>query len=111
MDLHEQRQVISLNQQIKNFEEVTLPELEKQLGCRSRELLPNYLFVVGAGGNDYSFNYFLRKPENNVSLQAFTDNLTNSLSQQLKVHSFSLLLFIIRKILHSIVSLSFFIQY
>ncbi|XVE60831.1 hypothetical protein DITRI_Ditri05aG0158200 [Diplodiscus trichospermus] len=82
------RQVTSLNQQIRNFEEVTMGEVEKELGCgrrRSRELLGNnYLFVVGAGGNDYSFNYFLREPDNNVGLQAFTANLTNSLSHQLK---------------------------
>ncbi|KAK6276838.1 hypothetical protein POUND7_017161 [Theobroma cacao] len=78
------RQVITLNQQIRNFEEVTLPELEKQVCCGSRELLPNYLFVVGAGGNDYSFNYFVRKSHDIVSLEAFTANLTDSLSQQLK---------------------------
>ncbi|XVF63244.1 hypothetical protein PTKIN_Ptkin09bG0072000 [Pterospermum kingtungense] len=78
------RQVISLNQQIRNFEEVTLPELENQLGRKSREILANYLFVVGAGGNDYSFNYFLRRPDQHVSLHAFTANLTHSLSQQLK---------------------------
>ncbi|XVF29940.1 hypothetical protein REPUB_Repub16aG0014200 [Reevesia pubescens] len=78
------RQVISLNQQIRNFEDVTLAEVEKELGSQSKEILGNYLFVVGAGGNDYSFNYFLRKPHNNVSLQVFTAILTNSLSQQLQ---------------------------
>ncbi|XAR62642.1 Triacylglycerol lipase [Bertholletia excelsa] len=75
-------QVISLNQQIRNFEQVTLPELEAEVGCKSRESLPNYLFAVGSGGNDYSFNYFLRG--SNVSLQAFTANLTATLSAQLK---------------------------
>ncbi|KAF5467644.1 hypothetical protein F2P56_011876, partial [Juglans regia] len=77
-------QVINLNQQIRNFEKVTLPELEAQVGCTSGVVLPNYLFIVGTGGNDYSFNYFLRKSKSNVSLQAFTANLTASLSQQLK---------------------------
>ncbi|KAL4651630.1 hypothetical protein ACB092_01G174200 [Castanea dentata] len=76
--------VISLNQQIRNFEKVTLPELEAQLGHRSRVVLPNYLFVVGTGGNDYTFNYFLMKSSINVSLEAFTANLTSSLSQQIK---------------------------
>ncbi|XP_030952076.1 GDSL esterase/lipase At1g29670-like [Quercus lobata] len=76
--------VINLNQQIRNFEKVTLPELEAQLGHRSRVVLPNYLFVVGTGGNDYSFNYFLMKSSINVSLEAFTANLTSSLSQQIK---------------------------
>ncbi|CAL5387578.1 unnamed protein product [Camellia sinensis] len=80
-------QVISLNQQIKNFEGVTLPDLERQLGCKSSELLPSYLIVVGTGGNDYTFNYFMRKSSinnNNVSLEAFTVNLITTLSAQLK---------------------------
>ncbi|KAE8709815.1 putative zinc finger protein [Hibiscus syriacus] len=80
------RQVITLNQQIRNFEDITLPELKKQLGCKrgSSELIKNYMFVVGTGGNDYSFNYFLRRGDNNPTLQAFTANLTSSLSLQLK---------------------------
>jgi hypothetical protein len=77
--------VISLSQQIRNFEKVTLPDLEAQLERRSRVVLPKYLFVVGTGGNDYSFNYFLGKSDSNVSLQAFTANLTASLSQKLMV--------------------------
>ncbi|CAL5333579.1 unnamed protein product [Camellia sinensis] len=80
-------QVISLNQQIKNFEGVTLPDLERQLGCKSSESLPSYLIVVGTGGNDYTFNYFMRKSSinnNNVSLEAFTVNLITTLSAQLK---------------------------
>ncbi|KAI9200632.1 hypothetical protein LWI28_010969 [Acer negundo] len=78
--------VISLNEQIKKFEEVTLPELKAQLGhSSSRDSLPNYLFVVGSGGNDYSFNYFLKYPNSNLTtLQSFTLNLTNLLSQHLK---------------------------
>lgn len=80
-----QGQVINLNQQIRNFEKVTLPELEAQVGCRSGVVLPNYLFIVGTGGNDYSFNYFLGKSNSNVSLEAFTANLTATLSKQLKV--------------------------
>ncbi|KAF3447384.1 hypothetical protein FNV43_RR12570 [Rhamnella rubrinervis] len=74
--------VISLNEQIRNFEEVTLPDLEAQLGCKSAESLAHYLFVVGTGGNDYSFNYFLNP--SNLSLEAFTTNLTASLSQKIK---------------------------
>jgi hypothetical protein len=83
-----QGHVMSLSQQIRNFEKVTLPDLEAQLGYRSRVVLPNYLFVVGTGGNDYSFNYFLMKSNSNVSLQAFTTNLTSSLSEHLKVMFF-----------------------
>ncbi|PQM36873.1 GDSL esterase/lipase [Prunus yedoensis var. nudiflora] len=33
---------------------------EAELGCKSSESLPSYLFVVGVGGNDYMFNYFAR---------------------------------------------------
>ncbi|KAE8728512.1 non-specific lipid-transfer protein-like [Hibiscus syriacus] len=67
---------------VANLEEITLPELEKQLG--TREIIKNYMFIVGTGGNDYSFNYFLRRGDNNLTLQDFTANLTNSLSLQLK---------------------------
>lgn len=79
--------VISLEQQIRNFEEVTLVELAEQVGCRSRESLPKYLFVLGTGGNDYTQNYFLKKRANtnfNVSLNAFTANLIVSLSLRLQ---------------------------
>ncbi|KAF5725616.1 hypothetical protein HS088_TW23G00341 [Tripterygium wilfordii] len=81
--------VTSLSKQIRNFEEVTLPDLEEQLGSNSnnisRESLPNnYLFILGTGGNDYSFNYFMRKNTSTASLQAFTDNLMKSLSNQIQ---------------------------
>ncbi|CAN4099871.1 unnamed protein product [Withania somnifera] len=77
-------EVISLNQQIRNFENVTLPELEEQLGCNGKKLLKNYLFVVGSGGNDYSLNYFLGLPNTNITIQDFTANLTITFSHQLK---------------------------
>ncbi|PIN19027.1 Triacylglycerol lipase [Handroanthus impetiginosus] len=76
--------VISLNQQIRNFEKVTLPELELQLRKKSMEILPEYLFVVGSGGNDYSFNYFVGLANGNITIQDFTANLTTTLSNQLK---------------------------
>ncbi|KAF9670666.1 hypothetical protein SADUNF_Sadunf13G0092500 [Salix dunnii] len=76
--------VISLNQQLRNFEEVTLPDLEAQMGFKRRELLPKFLFVVGTGGNDYSFNYFLRQSTANASLEVFTANLTKILSGRLQ---------------------------
>ncbi|XP_049410093.1 GDSL esterase/lipase At1g29670-like [Solanum stenotomum] len=77
-------EVISLNQQIRNFENVTLPELEEQAECNSKESLKNYLFVVGSGGNDYSLNYFLGLASKNITIQDFTANLTITLSHQLK---------------------------
>ncbi|KZV33066.1 zinc finger protein [Dorcoceras hygrometricum] len=75
--------VISLNQQIKNFEEYTLPELEMQLGNRSKEILPQSLFLVGSGGNDYSLNYFMGLANSNTSIEAFTANLITTLSNHL----------------------------
>lgn len=81
-----QGNVTSLSQQIRDFEEVTLPELEAQLGCASSESLPNYLFVVGVGGNDIVFNYFLRKTYLRVDILTFTANLTATLATHLQVH-------------------------
>lgn len=75
----------SLNQQIRNFEVVTIPELELQMGKKIPEILSQFIFVVGSGGNDYSLNYFLGPANNNVTLEAFTANLTTTLSLQLKV--------------------------
>ncbi|KAG6390329.1 hypothetical protein SASPL_148061 [Salvia splendens] len=77
--------VTSLNLQISNFEKVTLPELEQQFGNNnSKEILSDFLFVVGSGGNDYSLNYFLGLANTNISLEAFTDSVTAILSAQLK---------------------------
>lgn len=82
----------NLNQQMSNFEKVTLPELEQQLGNNnSKEILSEFLFVVGSGGNDYSLNYFLGLANTNITLEAFTTTLTASLSAQLKVFRFLLL--------------------
>ncbi|OWM67488.1 hypothetical protein CDL15_Pgr028351 [Punica granatum] len=81
--------VMSLKEQIMAFEGTTLGELESELGCGSKESLSHFLFVVGTGGNDYSFNYFLQSPpdsdaDTDEKLQAFTSNLTASLSQHLQ---------------------------
>ncbi|PIA64563.1 hypothetical protein AQUCO_00100203v1 [Aquilegia coerulea] len=76
--------VISLNQQIKNFEDITLPELTAQLGTIS---LSKYLFVIGSGGNDYLLNFFLPTNPKKMSLPDFTANLRQSLSSQIqKLH-------------------------
>ncbi|XP_062097966.1 GDSL esterase/lipase At4g16230-like [Humulus lupulus] len=76
--------VISLREQIRNLEKITLPELEGEVGCKSKQILRDYLFVVGSGSNDYSFNYFLTGLNKRVTLQDFTTNLTLSLSHHLK---------------------------
>ncbi|KAK9943533.1 hypothetical protein M0R45_009138 [Rubus argutus] len=74
----------SLTQQIKDFEAVTLPELEAELGCNSSQSLPSYLIVVGVGGNDYMLNYFLRQLYLRISIETFTANLIASLAQKLQ---------------------------
>lgn len=79
-----QGNVTNLNQQISNFEKVTLPELRIQLGDRTREALSKFLFAVAPGGNDYSINYFMSNP-NNVTLEDFTQNLIATFENQLKV--------------------------
>ncbi|KAF8018261.1 hypothetical protein BT93_H3222 [Corymbia citriodora subsp. variegata] len=77
-------QVTSLSQQVRNFEGATLPELASLVGCRSGESLPgSYVFVVGTGSNDYTYNYFL-SANRNLTLQSFTANLISSLSLQLQ---------------------------
>ncbi|KAJ8551250.1 hypothetical protein K7X08_000620 [Anisodus acutangulus] len=75
-------EVMSMNEQIRNLETVTVPELEKQLGCKSNESLSNYLFMVGTGGNDFSLNYFLNFPNNNATLKGFISKLIIRLTQQ-----------------------------
>ncbi|KAL6209421.1 hypothetical protein ACLB2K_020363 [Fragaria x ananassa] len=74
----------SLSQQVMDFEVVSLTELEAQIGCNSSQSLPNYLIVVGVGGNDYMLNYFLRKLYLLISIETFTANLIASLDQKLQ---------------------------
>ncbi|KAJ8644928.1 hypothetical protein MRB53_006676 [Persea americana] len=79
--------VISLSQQVRNFENVTLPELRAQQGGNDHWFsshLSKSLFVIGTGGNDYLLNYFLRSgPTQKISLQDFTRTLITDLSKQL----------------------------
>ncbi|XP_051124062.1 GDSL esterase/lipase At1g29670-like isoform X3 [Andrographis paniculata] len=79
-----QGNVVSLNRQISNFEAMTLPKLEMQLGQNRSRLLPQYLFFVACGGNDYSLNYFLNSTRSNVTLEAFTANLISTYTLGLK---------------------------
>ena len=75
----------SLSQQIRDFEDETLPDLVAQLGCNRSEALPNYLFVVGVGGNDVVFKYFLGRAFLRIDLRAFVTNLADALSKHLQV--------------------------
>lgn len=89
-----QGDVLSLNHQIRAFEDCLL------FGClssSSSSSLSHYLFLVGGGGNDYTLNFFRRNPNSSLStLQAFTDNLTHSLTLHLQVSN--LILFTVGRI-------------
>ncbi|KAF3788782.1 GDSL esterase/lipase [Nymphaea thermarum] len=78
--------VITLKQQIDNFEGATLPELKAQLGRfkRAGPFISKSLFVVGAGGNDYLLNYFQSNTSAQYSLPDFTSLLIQSFSEKLK---------------------------
>lgn len=79
-----QGKVITLNEQIRNFENVTLPDLERQLKRDSTEILPDYLFLLAAGNNDYLLNYFLLGQATH-SPDAFAAWLISTYSAQIKV--------------------------
>jgi hypothetical protein len=95
--------VMSLRQQIANFEAVTLPDLRGQMhgsmATRGHRMkgqnsfhecyLSKCLFVVGTGGNDYLLNYF--NPRNNGTedrppLAEFTRSLITKLLGHLQVY-------------------------
>ncbi|CAN1235157.1 GDSL esterase/lipase At5g08460 [Linum perenne] len=77
-------QVISLSEQIREFENSTLPKLEKYLCTSRKKLLAKYLILVGAGGNDYSLNYFLNLTNPRPNLEDFTSNLSSSLTAKIQ---------------------------
>ncbi|CAM0910297.1 unnamed protein product [Alopecurus aequalis] len=93
-------EVWSLEQQITNFEAVTLPDLRAQLqrgrtannrktmgrNFFDRCYLPKSLFVIGAGGNDYLLNYFTPRKSGDIrpSLADFTTSLVTRLSAHLQ---------------------------
>ncbi|GAB2291201.1 hypothetical protein Dimus_025459 [Dionaea muscipula] len=88
--------VMNLNEQISNFEEETLPKLESMLSCTRQQMLPHYLILIAAGGNDYQFNYFLSGSGSGsgsrpggagagpAGLHSFTDDLISAYSHRLK---------------------------
>lgn len=74
-----------MNQQIRNFEKVTLAEMGGLFDLKKNsDYLSKYLFIVGTGGNDYFLNYFTSKKKTTTLLK-FTHTLIATLSCQLKV--------------------------
>jgi hypothetical protein len=98
-----QGEVVSLRQQISNFESVILPDLRAQLRGPAAAAnhgrvkgqdsfhkcyLSKCLFVIGTGGNDYLLNYFNPRKngtESGPPLSEFTTSLIAKLSDHLQV--------------------------
>lgn len=87
MKQNTQGKVITLKEQISNFEKLMSPQIESesQLTSQRAEIMDNYLFLVAAGTNDYQFNYFKLPVEIAPSPQAFATKLVSIYSHQLKV--------------------------
>lgn len=97
-----QGKVVSLRQQITNFESVTLPDLRAQLRGPAAAAnhwikgqdsfhkcyLSKCLFVIGTGGNDYLLDYFNPGKKNGTQggppLSEFTASLITKLSGHLQ---------------------------
>uniref|UniRef100_A0A0E0AAX8 GDSL esterase/lipase n=1 Tax=Oryza glumipatula TaxID=40148 RepID=A0A0E0AAX8_9ORYZ len=95
-------EVLSLKQQITNFEAVTLPDLRAHLqGATTATTttghkmkgqdffdqcyLPKSLFIIGTGGNDYLLNYFnAGSGPTRAPLSEFTSSLLTKLSNHLQ---------------------------
>uniref|UniRef100_A0A7C9A9U0 Triacylglycerol lipase n=1 Tax=Opuntia streptacantha TaxID=393608 RepID=A0A7C9A9U0_OPUST len=76
---------ISMNQQIKNFEYATLPELKALLGQpKPTQVLDGYLFLTAIVNNDFGLNYFLQQSSSRPSLPVFVANLTSTYAAQLQ---------------------------
>lgn len=85
--------VLSLNQQISNFEAVTLPDLRATTAStrqmKGRDFLhdcflPKSLFVIGTGGSDYLLNYYRPRNTARPQLSDFTRSLITKLSAHLQ---------------------------
>ncbi|KAL6841669.1 hypothetical protein ACP4OV_028498 [Aristida adscensionis] len=92
-------EVVSMRQQITNFEAVTLPDLRAQVPIATnhkmkgrdsfqQEYLSKCLFIIGTGGNDYLLNYFNPKKNwgstSRPPLSEFTRSLITKLSGHLQ---------------------------
>lgn len=92
-------EVLSLNQQITNFEVATLPDLrallrgattvKKSRRIKGRDFfdgcyLPKSLFVIGTGGNDYLLNYF--SPAKSADARPQLSEFTRALVTKLSLH-------------------------
>ncbi|XP_068649235.1 GDSL esterase/lipase At1g29670-like [Aristolochia californica] len=72
----------SLNEQIKNFQGVTLPEFNRKFADNLPLTLTKYVFLIGTGGFDYLINYLYS--HDGISLQEFTESMIAALSDHIK---------------------------
>ncbi|KAL6602850.1 hypothetical protein ACP70R_043211 [Stipagrostis hirtigluma subsp. patula] len=91
-------EVVSLSQQITNFEAVTLPDLRAQLPITTNNhkmkgqdsfqqcYLSKCLFIIGTGGNDYLLNYFNPSKNWGSSTRPPLSGYTRSLITKLSGH-------------------------
>ncbi|WCJ42448.1 GDSL esterase/lipase [Euphorbia peplus] len=75
--------VPSMNKQMNNFVNTTLPELEKQLGMKREQFLGDYMFLVATAANDIG-HYFGNPFKFNQTVEAYTSNLSQLLSAHVK---------------------------
>lgn len=50
-----------MDEQVNNFKSDILPRLKEMIGCSAQVLLPQYLFMIGTGNNDYTSYYILKQ--------------------------------------------------
>ncbi|RRT74411.1 hypothetical protein B296_00013137 [Ensete ventricosum] len=83
---HDQGNLFSMDDQIANFN-ITLQQLNSQLGDDTGSFLAESLFFLNMGSNDYVNNYLLPfsdKPKK-YTPEAFSDRLIQSYKQQLMI--------------------------
>ena len=74
-----------MNEQIRNFEEVTLLELQDRLRNKSTNILDGYLFLVASGNNDFLLNYLIQPQFARPTVPAFVAKLISTYASQLQV--------------------------
>ncbi|KAG9456518.1 hypothetical protein H6P81_001026 [Aristolochia fimbriata] len=72
----------SLDEQIKNFQTVTLPVFNQKFGDDLPSKLTKYLFVIGTGGFDYLINYLYN--HEGITLEDFTEGILSTYAERIK---------------------------
>ncbi|CAO2832165.1 unnamed protein product [Amaranthus hypochondriacus] len=75
--------ISSMNKQIDNFEKIVVPELKKYYGRKTVKRVGEYLFLVGAGNNDYT-SYYISQQYKVMDPMIFAATLITALHSQLQ---------------------------